>query len=115
MTEKDTEEVCRTEQSKEAIFLNKGYREGQVFKRKDCLNYNLGHSTYSGEYYNNCDGIVMKFNDGKEILSDFCELISFDCPNSLWAVTKDIERIEISAKEKINKIIQEYNKLKTAQ
>jgi hypothetical protein len=108
-------EICRAEQSKEGIFLDKGYREGQVFKRKDCLDYDLGHSTYSGEYYDNYDGIVMKFNDGKEVLSDFCELISFDCPDSLWAVTKDIERIEISAKEKINKIIQEYNKLKTAQ
>ena len=109
------EDKTQPEQSIEGKFSDLGYREGQVFKRKDCLNYNLGHSTYSGEYYGNCDGIVMKFNDGKEVLSDFCELISFDCPDSLWAVTKDIERIEISAKEKINKIIQEYNKLKTAQ
>ena len=105
----------KAEQSKESIFLDKCYREGQVFKLRDCLNYDLGCATYSGDYYENCDGIVMKFNNGKEVLSDFCELLSFDCPDALWAVTKDIETIENSAKEKINRIIQEYNKLKTAQ
>ena len=100
------------EQSAEGKFSDLGYRPGQVFKRKDCLNYDLGFSTYSGEYTTNCDGAVMKFNDGREVLSDFCELVTFDCPDALWAVTKDIERIEISAKEKINKIIQEYNQIK---
>lgn len=100
------------EQSKEAIFLDKGYEEGQVFHRKDCLNYDLGYSTYSGKYKENCDGIVMIFNDGEEVLSDFCRLQKEDSPYVLWAVTKDIEKIEISAKEKINRIIQEYNKIK---
>lgn len=98
--------------SAEDKFLNLGYREGQVFKRKDCLDYDLGYSTYSGEYTTNCDGVVMNFNDGKGVLSDFCELVTFDCPDALWAVTKDIEKIEISAKEKINRIIQEYKQIK---
>lgn len=106
------EDKTQPELSKEGEFLEKKYREGQVFSRKDCLNYDLGYSTYSGKYSINCDGVVMKFNDGKEVLSDFCKLITFDCPDALWAVTKDIEKIEISAKEKINKIIQEYNQIK---
>jgi hypothetical protein len=102
----------RPEQSIEGIFQDKGYRPGQVFKRKDCLDYDLGHSTYSGEYSINCDGVVMKFNDGKEVLSDFCKLIDYDCPDVLWAATKDIEAIEMAAKEKINKIVQEYKQIK---
>ena len=99
-------------QSIEAIFLDKRYRAGQVFELKNNGDYYLGCSTYSGEYTENCDGVVMKFNNGKEILSDFCRPIEIDCPEALWAVTKDIESIEISAKEKINKIIQEYNQIK---
>lgn len=51
----------------------------------------------------------MKFNDGKEVLSDFCEVVNFDCPNVLWAVTKDIEYIEKTA---IQKVIQEYNNIR---
>jgi len=105
-------EETQPEQSIEGIFYDRGYKEGQVFKRKDCLDYDLGHSTYSGEYYTNCDGVVMYFNDGKQVLSDFCELVQCDCPDVLWAVTKDIEYIEKSAKEKIEKIIQEYQQIK---
>jgi hypothetical protein len=100
------------QQSKEAVFEEKGYRAGQVFKRTDCLGYDLGFSTYSGEYSTNCDGVVMKFNDGQEVLSDFCKLVDHDCPDTLWAVTKDIEAIEMAAKEKIEKIIQEYKQIK---
>lgn len=102
----------RPEQSIEGVFQDKGYRPGQVFKRTDCLDYDLGHSTYSGEYSTNCDGVVMKFNDGEEVLPDFCELVEHDCPDVLWAVTKDIEVIEKSAKEKIERIIQEYKQIK---
>jgi hypothetical protein len=98
-------------QSKEGEFEDKGYRAGQVFKRADCLDYDLGFSTYSGEYSTNCDGVVMKFNDGKEVLSDFCKLVEYDCPDVLWAVTKDIEAIEMAAKEKINKIVKEYTQI----
>jgi len=105
-------EETQPQQSKEGIFLEKGYKEGQVFSRKDCLNYDLGHSTYTGEYYENCDGIVMKFNDGKEVLSDFVQLCKIDCPDVLWAVTKDIEYIENRAKEKIKRIIEEYSQIK---
>ena len=105
------EETVQCEQSIEGKFSDLGYREGQIFKRKDCLDYDLGFSTYTGQYYTNCDGVVMYFNDDKQVLSDFCELVKFDCPDALWAVTKDIERIEISAKEKINRIIQEYNQI----
>jgi len=105
-------EEKQCEQSIEGIFQDKEYRPGQIFKRVDCLNYNLGYSTYSGEYSTNCDGVVMKFNDGKEVLSDFCELIQYDCPDVLWAVTKDIEIIKKSAKEKIERIIQEYKQIK---
>ena len=105
-------EEVNVEQSKERVFLDKGYREGQVFKLKDCLDYDLGCATYSGDYYENCDGIVMKFNNGKEVLSVFCELLSLDCPAVLWAVTKDIENIENSARERVNRIINEYNLIK---
>jgi hypothetical protein len=100
------------QQSLEGIFQDKGYKAGQVFKRKDCLDYDLGYSTYSGKYSVNCDGVVMLFNDGKEFLSDFCELVIYDCPEVLWAVAKDIETIEKSAKEKIKTIVQEYNQIK---
>lgn len=103
----------QVEQSKEGIFQDLGYREGQIFKRLDCLDYELGYSTYTGEYYENCDGVVMKFNDGKEVLSDFCELIKLDCPYALWAVTIDIENIENSAKEKTRIILEEYYKIKS--
>lgn len=105
-------EEAKPELSREGEFAEMQYREGQVFKRTNCLNYDLGYSSYSGEYSVNCDGVVMKFNDGKEVLSDFCEVVNFDCPNVLWAVTKDIEYIEKTAKEKIQRIIQEYNNIR---
>lgn len=104
--------MIEAQQSKEGEFVEMQYREGQIFSRKDCLNYDLGYSAYTGEYYTNCDGVVMYFNDGKQVLSDFCDVVTFDCPNALWAVTKDIEYIEKSAKEKIQKIIEEYNQIK---
>lgn len=99
-------------QSPEGIFLDLGYREGQVFSRTDCLGYSLGHATYAGEYYENCDGIVMKFNDGGEVLSDFCRLVTVNSPDYLWAVTKDMERLETLYRKKIDKIIQEYKLIK---
>ena len=102
---------AQPQQSKEGEFAEMQYREGQIFSRKNAFDNDLGFSTYSGEYYVNCDGVVMKFNDGKQVLSDFCEVVTFDCPNALWAVTKDIEAIEKSAKEKIEKILQEYKEI----
>jgi|GEM_PF-4202599 len=106
-------EKSQPQQSKEGEFLEKNYKEGQVFKRKDCLNYDLGCATYSGKYYINCDGVVMKFNDDKGVLSDFCELINYDCPEVLWAVTKDIQHLERKFRSKIEKINNFYNEIKT--
>ena len=103
----------QAQQSKGGVFQDLDYREGQIFKRLDSMNYELGYSTYTGENYENCDGVVMKFNDGKEVLSDFCELINIDCPYALWAVTRDIESIEKSAKEKTERIVEEYYKIKS--
>lgn len=103
--------MIEAQQSKEGEFAEMQYREGQIFSRRNSLDDDLGFSTYTGQYYTNCDGVVMYFNDGKQVLSDFCEVVTFDCPNALWAVTKDIEHIEKSAKEKIEKILQEYKEI----
>jgi|TARA_R110000782_G_scaffold201763_1_gene290388 hypothetical protein len=100
------------QQSLEAVFLENKYRVGQVFELKNNDGHYLGCSTYSGEYAENCDGVVMKFNNGSQILSDFCRPVEIDCPEALWAVTKDIEQIENSAKEKVRQIIEEYQKIK---
>lgn len=99
-------------QSKEALFLEKNYREGQVFKRVDCLNYDIGYSIYTGKYRENISGIVMEFYDGKEVLESFCTLISHDCADVLWTVTKEIERIEQQTALKIQNILIEYEKIK---
>lgn len=99
-------------QNKEALFLEKNYREGQVFKRKDCMNYDLGYSIYTGRYYENLDGIVMEFYDGKEVLESFCTLINYDCPDVLWTVTKEIELIKRQTELKIQNILIEYELIK---
>ena len=99
-------------QSPEALFLEKNYREGQVFKRTDCFNYNIGFSIYTGKYRENISGIVMEFYDGKEVLESFCTLIDYDCPDVLWTVTKEIEMIEGQTALKIQKILTEYERIK---
>lgn len=68
------EKESQPEQSPIAQLIELGYSEFKIFHRKDCLSYDCGYGIFTGEFGSNCDGVTLKFTDGKEFLSDFCTL-----------------------------------------
>lgn len=94
-----------------SFLLEKGYTEFKIFHRKDCLDYNCGYGIFTGEFGNNCDGITLKFTDGREFLAEFCTLQDTDNPQLMWGITKEIERYTNQLINNLCKIKQEYNNL----
>lgn len=89
-----------------------GYTEGKIFHRKDCLDYDCGHGIFTGEFGSNCDGITLKFTDGRKFLSDFCTLIKDNSPQVMWDITKELQRLEQEYIDRLVKFKMEYYNLK---
>lgn len=107
----ETLDTTQPQQSKEGLFIEKGFSQGQIFKRKDCLDYDLGYACYTREYYKNCDGIVMKFYDDKEVLSDFCELITKPSDEVTDVVYSTFSKVKETYKITLQNILKEFEKL----
>ena len=89
-----------------------GYTEGKIFHRKSCDNYNCGYGIFTGEFGKNCDGITLKFTDGREFLSDFCTLIKDNSPQVMWDITKELQRLQNHYEDNLIKFKQQYLNLK---
>jgi len=106
------EKEVQSEQSPIARLIELGYTEFKIFHRKDCLNYDCGYGIFTGEFGSNCDGITLKFTDGKEFLSDFCTLQYANSPQLMWDITKEIESYISKMKANVIKMQGEYANLK---
>lgn len=112
---KDDKKLLRDETKRlidEISLIELGYTEGKIFHRKDCLNYNCGHGIFTGEFGKNCDGITLKFTDGREFLSDFCTLIKDNSPQVMWDITKELQRLQNQYEDNIRKFTEQYQNLK---
>ncbi len=68
-------EIAEASQSKKSELQEIGWIEGDVFKRKDCLEYDKGYGIFTGEWNENCDGPTLKFTDSSEFLWSHLEKI----------------------------------------
>ena len=71
---------AQPEISKQAEFLEKGYKVGQIFHRTNNDKIDLKCSVFTGSCSENSDGIVMSFVDRRHVLSDFCTLQTEETP-----------------------------------
>jgi len=90
------------------ILLDMGYTEYKIFHRVNNANHDYGYGIFTGEFGSNCDGITLKFTDGKEFLADFCTLQDSNNPQLMWDITKEIERYSIELSERLMNIKREY-------
>jgi hypothetical protein len=110
--EKESGDIEQPQQDPVARLMELGYTEGKIFHRKSCDNYNCGYGIFTGEFGKNCDGITLKFTDGREFLSDFCTLIKDNNPQVMWDITKELQRLQNHYEDNITKFKQQYLNLK---
>jgi len=110
--EKESGYIEQPQQDPVARLMELGYTEGKIFHRKNCDNYNCGYGIFTGEFGKNCDGITLKFTDGREFLSDFCTLIKDNSPQVMWDITKELQRLQNHYEDNITKFKQQYLNLK---
>ena len=99
------------EQPKEAYLIEQGYTKGKIFHRKDCLNYDCGYGIFTGEFGKTCDGVTLKFTDGREFLSDFVTLQKTNSPNLMWDIVHEIKRLNEQHQNDMEFYLDNYNQL----
>lgn len=98
-------------QSKEAYLIEQGYTKGKIFRRKDCLNYDCGYGIFTGEFGETCDGVTLKFTDGREFLSDFVTLATSNNKDLMWDIMHEIKRLNEQHQNDMEFYLNNYNQL----
>jgi len=105
------EEVKKLVEPLENIRIESQYKKGQLFSRTNAYGSDLGLSTWTGRHYPNCDGLVFIFNDGQEVLLDYCTVVTKASIQTQYAINRDLANVQKEYFEMSNAIISEGAKL----